>query len=101
MINPLLHGVLILPDDVEKKTAGGIIIPDQVTEKERKAVDYGTVVRVGPRAFIDYGRDPTILSKGDRVTYSRYAGKTVKDIDGVEYMLINDVDILALLTEEL
>ena len=101
MIHPLLHGVLILPDDVEKKTESGIIIPDQITDKERKAVEYGTVVRVGPRAFIDYGRSPDILSKGDRVTYSRYAGKTVKDVDGTEYLMINDQDILAQITEEL
>jgi chaperonin GroES len=101
MIHPLLHTVLIVPDEVETKTESGIIIPELVTEKERKAVEYGTVVRVGPRAFLDYGRSPDILSKGDRVTYNRYAGKTVKDVDGTEYILINDQDILALVTEEL
>ena len=49
MITPLLHGVLILPDDVEKKTESGIIIPDQVTDKERKAVEYGKIGRASCR----------------------------------------------------
>ena len=95
MIVPLLHTVLIKPDEVETKTASGIVIPDLVTEKERKAMEYGTVVTVGPRAFIDYGRDPTILKGGDRVSFARYSGKVIKDTDDVEYVLVNDIDILA------
>lgn len=95
MIIPLLHSVLIKPDEVETKTASGIVIPDMVTDKERKAVEYGTVVSVGPRAFIDYGRDPTILKGGDRISFARYAGKVIKDSDDVEYILVNDIDILA------
>lgn len=95
MIKPLLHTVLIKPDEVETKTTGGIIIPDMVTDKERKAVEYGTVVLVGPRAFIDYGRDPTILKGGDRISFARYSGKVIKDVDGIEYVLVNDIDILA------
>lgn len=95
MIVPLLHTVLIKPDEVETKTASGIVIPDMVTDKERKAMEYGTVVTVGPRAFIDYGRDPTILKGGDRVSFARYSGKVIKDTDDVEYVLVNDIDILA------
>ena len=99
MIIPLLHGVLIKPDNVETKTEGGIIIPDMVTDKERKAVEYGTVVRTGPRAFIDYGRSPDILSPGDKVSFARYAGKEIRDSDDAVYLLVNDVDVLCLLTE--
>jgi chaperonin GroES len=99
MILPLLHQVVITPDEVETKTASGIVIPELVTDKERKAVEYGTVVRVGPTAFKDYGRSPDILSKGDRVTFARYSGKEVKDTDGVKYLIVNDQDILALIKE--
>ena len=95
MIVPLLHTVVILPDAVETTTSSGIVIPDMVTDKERKAVEFGTVVTVGPRAFIDYGRDPTILKGGDRVSFARYSGKVIKDSDGVDYVLVNDIDILA------
>lgn len=100
MIVPLLHTVLIKPDEVETKTASGIVIPDMVTDKERKAMECGTVVTVGPRAFIDYGRDPTILKGGDRVSYTRYSGKVIKDTDGVEYVLVNDIDLLAKISDD-
>ena len=99
MITPLLHTILLKPDEVETKTASGIVIPDMVTEKERKAVEYGTVVTVGPRAFIDYGSDPTILKGGDRICFARYSGKVIKDMDGTEFVLINDIDILAKIEE--
>lgn len=99
MIIPLLHTVLIKPDEVETKTESGIVIPSMVTDKERKAVEYGSVVTVGPRAFIDYGRDPTILKGGDRVSFARYSGKVIKDVDGSEYVLVNDIDIMALIGE--
>jgi len=95
LITPLLHTILIKPDDVETKTASGIVIPDMVTEKERKAVEYRTVITVGPRAFIDYGSDPSILKGGDRVSFARYSGKVIKDVDGTEFVLVNDIDILA------
>lgn len=99
MIIPLLHSVLIKPDEVETKTESGIIIPDMVADKERKAVEYGTIVTVGPRAFIDYGRDPTILKGGDRVSFARYSGKVIKDVDDTEFVLVNDIDILAKIEE--
>jgi len=98
MIIPLLHTILVKPDSVETKTEGGIILPEMLTDKERKAVEVGTVISVGPRAFIDYGRSPDILSKGDKITYARYAGKEVKEGDET-YLLVNDIDVLALLKE--
>ena len=99
MITLLLHTILVKPDDVETKTTGGIIIPDMVTDKERKATEYGTVVSVGPTAFADYGRDSTILTGGDRISFARYSGKSVKDVDGTEYLIINDIDVLAKIEE--
>lgn len=98
MITLLLHTVLLKLDEPEVKTASGIILTlDE--KKERKAVEYGTVVQVGPRAFVDYGRSPDILSKGDRVTINRYAGKEVIDTDGTGYLVINDIDILCVITD--
>jgi len=98
LIIPLLHTILVKPEQVETKTQGGIILPEMLTEKERKAVERGTVVSVGPRAFIDYGRSPDILSKGDVITYARYAGKEIKDGEDT-YLLVNDIDVLALIKE--
>jgi co-chaperonin GroES (HSP10) len=99
MIVPLLHTILIKPDTVEERTESGIYIARELIDKERKAVEYGTVVRVGQRAFLDYGCDPTLLKEGDRVSFARYSGKAVKDKDGTEYLLVNDIDILAIIEE--
>ena len=95
----MLHHVLIQLDEPEVKTSSVIIISlDE--KKERKAVYYGNVIQVGPRAFIDYGRDPSILSRGDRVCINRYSGKEVKDTDGTEYLIVNDQDILCVVNKE-
>lgn len=93
MITLLLHTVLVKLDDIETTTQSGIILAlDE--KKERKAVENGTVIQVGPTAFQDYGRDPSILKGGDRISLNRYSGKSIVDTDGVEYVIVNDVDIL-------
>ncbi len=95
MITILLHQVLVKLDEPETKTQSGIIIAlDE--KKERKAVEYGTVIQVGPTAFIDYGRTPDILKGGDRISLNRYSGKSVVDSDGTEYVIVNDIDVLAI-----
>lgn len=95
----LLHHVLVKPDDIETKTQSGIILA--VNEKaERKAVEYGTVIKVGPTAFVDHGRDPSILNGGDRVSFARYSGKSIVDSDGEEYILLNDDDILCVIEKD-
>jgi len=96
MIKLLLHTVLVKLDDVETKTASGIILAID-EKKERKAVEYGTVVQVGPTAFNDYGRDASILEGGDRISLNRYSGKSIVDSDGTEYVIVNDIDILCVI----
>ena len=96
MIKLLLHTVLVKLDEPELKTASGIIISVD-EKKERKAVEYGTVIQVGPTAFKDYGRDSTILKEGDRISLNRYAGKGVVDSDEQEYVVVNDIDVLCVI----
>lgn len=96
-IRLLLHHLLVDPDKKETVSPGGIVIPDQILEKERKAVEYGTVVQVGPTAYLDHGRDPSIVKVGDRVCLNRYAGKEVLDKDDRKYLILNDSDILCVI----
>ncbi len=96
MIKLLLHTILVKLDEPEIKTASGIIISlDE--KKERKAVEYGTVVQVGPTAFKDYGREPDILKVGDRISLNRYSGKSVVDVDKSEFVIVNDQDVLCVI----
>lgn len=98
-IELLLHTVLVQPDKVEdtdevirKAKAAGLHV--QLDKREEKAVEYGTVKQVGPTAFKDYGRDPSILKEGDYVTYAKYSGKEIK-YKGETYLILNDQDVIA------
>ena len=97
MITLLLHHILIDSDKKETVSPGGIVIPDQILEKERKAVEYGTVLQVGPTAYTDYGRDPSIIKVGDKVSFNRYSGKEITDLDEKKYLIVNDSDVLCIL----
>jgi chaperonin GroES len=87
-IKPLADRVVIEPAPAEEKTAGGIIIPDTAKEKPLK----GTVVAVG-----DGKKDePMTVKVGDQVLYSKYAGTEIT-IDGKEYLIVRESDILAII----
>lgn len=102
MIKILLHHILVKLDDateadqdLKRAKAAGIIL--ELDKREQAAVEYGTVVKIGPTAFNDLGRDPTILKRGDRISFARYSGKSIKDSDGTEYLLLNDQDVLVVI----
>lgn len=77
--------VLVKPTPAETKTASGIIIVDSAKEKPLN----GTVVLVGA-AKKD---EPVEVKVGDVVLYGKYAG-TELSIDGEDYLLINQSDVL-------
>nr|WP_202796536.1 co-chaperone GroES [Thermophagus xiamenensis] len=77
--------VLVKPQAAEEKTSSGIIIPDSAKEKPLK----GEVVLIGA-AKKD---EPMEVKPGDVVLYGKYAG-TELNIDGEDYLLISQSDIL-------
>ena len=79
----------------KRAKAAGIHL--ELDKREQKAVEYGTIVQVGPTAFMDYGGTPDLLAVGDRVTINKYSGKEVTDSDGSKYVIVNDQDILAII----
>jgi len=83
--NPLADRVVIEPQAAETKTASGIYIPDSAKEKPQQ----GKVVAVG-KGTKD---NPITLKVGDTVLYGKYAGTELK-LDGVEYMIMRESDIL-------
>lgn len=94
-ISPREFRVLVKPDKVEEKTAGGIIIPDQVNERNQMAECRGLLVDAGGDAF-DEWKDPP--KPGQRVLIAKYAGIMTKGNDGEEYRICNDKDICAVLS---
>ena len=92
-IRPLGEKVLIKRLEADERTRGGIVLPDTAKEKPQK----GMVLAVGDGKLLDDGKraEPQV-SKGDKVIFASYAGTEVK-INGEEYLLMNESDILAIL----
>jgi chaperonin GroES len=90
MIKPLGDRVVIKPVEREEKTASGIVLPDTAKEKPQE----GEVVAVGPGRYEDGKRVELDVRVGDRVIFSKYAGTEVK-YDNVEYLILRESDILA------
>ncbi len=94
-VKPLDDRVLIKQSEAEQTTAGGIVLPDTAKEKPQR----GKVVAVGPGKLLDSGqRGKMGLKKGNEVFYGKYSGTEIK-IDGEEYVLIGESDVLAVIEE--
>lgn len=91
-ITPLSDHVLIEPLREEKKK-GGIILPETI-EKERQ--EKGKVIATGPGKTKDGKRSPLEVKKGDVVLFTKYGPNEIK-IDGKEYLIAKEEDILAIL----
>jgi chaperonin GroES len=92
-VKPLHDGLIVQRLEEGEKTKGGIIIPDTAKEKPVE----GKVIAVGAgRIKKDGTKKPLDVKKGDRVLYAKYAGTEVK-IDGEEYLMMKEDDILAII----
>ncbi len=90
-LKPLADRVVVKLTEVEETTKSGIVLPGTAKEKPQVA----EVVAVGPGGMVD-GKEVTMIVKtGDRVITSKYAGTEVK-CDGVEYNIVRQSDILAI-----
>ncbi len=87
---PMSGKVLVQPQAAEQKTSSGIIIPDSAQEKPQR----GKIVAVG-----NAKKDEQMEVKvGDVVLYGRYGGTEIK-IDNVDYLIMNQTDILLVVEE--
>lgn len=92
-IRPLADKVLVQRLEAENKTAGGIVLPDTAKEKPQR----GKIVSVGGGKLLDDGtRKKMQVKKGDVVLFTSYAGTEVK-IDGKEYLIMDESDIMAVI----
>ena len=92
---PLHDRVVIERIDAEAKTTGGIIIPDTAQEKPQQ----GKLIAVGPGGRDDSGKlIPIDVKVGDRILFGKWSETEVK-IDGVEYLIMKESDIMGVLVE--
>lgn len=85
-LKPLADRVIAVKEEVKSKTASGLYLPESAKEKSSVAV----VKAVGP--------DVKGLKTGDKIVYKEYSTTELK-IDGTEYLIVKEEDVLATLTK--
>ncbi len=94
MFKPLHNYVLLERIEEENKTAGGIIIPDNAKEKPSR----GRVIAVGNGAYVGDELIPMTVKAGDVVMFAKWAASANEiKLDGRDYVLIKESDILGIL----
>lgn len=81
-IKPLADRVVAVREAAATQTASGIYLPDNVKEKPTLA----TVIAIGSEV--------KEVKVGDKIVYKEY-GATELKIDGTEYLIVKEEDILA------
>ena len=90
-LKPLADRVVIKLVEAEEKTKSGIILTGSAKEKPEVA----EIIAVGPGGVIDGKEVVMTVKPGDKVIIGKYAGTEVK-IDGEEYTIVRQNDILAI-----
>lgn len=89
-LKPLFDRVVLKMIEAEETTKSGIILAGSAKEKPQLA----EVIAVGDGSARDGKTTEIKVKVGDKVLMSKYAGTEVK-LDGVEYIIVNMGDILA------
>jgi chaperonin GroES len=90
-VRPLDDRVVVEPAEAEVTTAGGIVLPDTAQERPQR----GTVIAAGPGKLLDSGkRGELSVTVGDVVIFGKYGGTDI-EIEGTEYKILHESDILA------
>ena len=97
-INPKGHRVLVLPEEIEVKTASGIITSVGTAQlREELAQVDGIVVAMGNTCYAD--QPEPWCAVGDRVVFGKYSGIIREGKDGKKYRVVNDLDVVATIEE--
>lgn len=84
-IQPLGENVLVRLVKAEKKTKAGIYLPESASEDRPQE---GRVIAIGKS-------DKIKVKKNQKIIFAKYSGTEIK-MDGEEYMIIKNEDILAI-----
>lgn len=103
--HPCGYRILVLPESksqLQKEVErAGLVMPEKQAGEHRRAHYAGIVVAVGDTAW----KDPRLGEKpwakvGDRVMFGKTAGFLFKGVDGKEYKMMNDEDIICRLDDQ-
>lgn len=91
-VRPLGDNVIIKRVEAEETTKSGIVLPGSAQELPQEA----EVIAVGPGGLVNGKEVKMEVKVGDSVLFSQYAGTEIK-IDGEEYLMVKQNDILAII----
>ena len=91
-LKPLADRVVLKQNKAEERTASGIFLTSSAQEKP----EVYEVVEVGPGGIVDGNEVKMVVAAGDQVLVGKYSGTKVK-LDDVEYTIVRQGDILAIL----
>ena len=87
-----LHDRIIVQRFEETPRNGAILIPDSAKEKPQQ----GKVLAAGlGKSTNDGTRLPLDVKAGDTILFGKYSGQEVS-VDGVEYLIMKEDDVLAI-----
>lgn len=90
---PLGDRIVVQREESQEKTSGGIFLPDSAKDRPTR----GKVVSVGDGRMLENGNRSQLQVKvGDLVLFTSYAGENI-EVDGEEYLLMNESEVLAVL----
>jgi len=92
-LKPIGDKVIIERLQERERTTGGLYLPDTAKEKPQE----GKVVAVGTGKTLPSGKTiPPRVKAGDKILFGKYSGSEV-EVEGKEYLIMNEEDILAIL----
>ena len=91
-LQPLADRIVVKVLEAEEVTKGGIVLPDTAKEKPQQA----EVMEVGKGKISDGKLIAPEVKKGDKVLFGKYSGTEIT-IDGKEYLILKEEDILAIM----
>lgn len=94
-IKPLFDRVLLKNIEKDSQTKSGIFIPETVADEPIMA----KVLAIGDGDYFDGEKCEMAVSVGNKVLYNKYGAANVK-IDGEEYVILRQSDILCILEDE-
>jgi chaperonin GroES len=92
-VRPLHDRIIVQRLEEGEQKIGGIIIPDTAKEKPQQ----GKVIAAGQGKIKDDGKRQTLdVKEGDTILFGKYSGQEIK-IDGEEYLIMREDEVLAVL----
>ncbi len=94
-VRPLHDRILIRRIEETENVRGGIIIPDTAKEKPQE----GIVVAVGNGKILDDGTRLNLeVKEDDHILFGKYSGTDIK-IEGEEYLILREDEVLGILAD--